>query len=159
MSRGRRWRRYVVMAIAVTAASVALAACGSDGGDPPADTNAKAEIRQVVEDYQDYFLARDGDAVCAQLAASGQREVVKFGRDTGLAGSGASCSEVVRVMSRGAKKIEQQRSKTLSVEVNGDEATAMVSDGGRPAQPSEFVKVDGAWKMRSAGLQNPLQGG
>jgi hypothetical protein len=46
----------------------------------------------------------------------------------------------------------------LSVRVDGDRATARVSDGGRPSQPMTFVKIDGDWKLPDPGLRAALSG-
>lgn len=139
-------------------AVLALAACGSDESSDADAGDAKTEIKQVVAGYQDDFLARDADGVCDRLTAAGQREVVAYGQSIGFVTGPSSCVRVVRIMSRGAAKIEQQRSKVLKIDVQGDRAIAMVSDAGRPAEPTELRKVAGVWKLQDSGLKNPLEG-
>lgn len=152
IARSRTCTALLGSALALT---LALASgCGSDESDGSASGGEQDEIKQIFDSWQASFIAGDGEAVCSRLTASGQREIVAAKQSAPGAGSDASCEEVVRALVRQSKEagLEQQPSRAVSVRVDGDTATAMVSDAGRKPQPVRFVKQDGEWKLPSAGF-------
>jgi hypothetical protein len=150
--------------LAALAASVALTlamapGCGSedDSGGGSGDGSARSEeaqIKRIFDDWQARFIAGDGDAVCSRLTASAQQEIIAAKQSAPGAGPDASCPEVVRALVKESNDagLEQNPSRAVSVRIDGDTATAMVSDGGRKPQPVKFVKVDGVWKLPTAGF-------
>jgi hypothetical protein len=141
-------------AVALSALAFAAApGCGSDD-DGGSAASEEDRIKQVFDDWQASFIAGDGDAVCSRLTASGQQEIVAAKQSAPGAGPNASCEEVVRAIVKESNEagLEQQPSRAVSVRIDGDTATAMVSDAGREPQPVKLVKQDGEWKLPSAGF-------
>lgn len=147
-------RARTAMLASALAVTLALpAGCGSDDSDGSAGSE-EDRIKQVFDDWQASFIAGDGDAVCARLTASGRQEIVAAKQSAPGAGPDASCEDVVRAIVAESDKagLEQQPSRAVSVRIDGDTATAMVSDAGRKPQPVELVRQDGEWKLPSAGF-------
>jgi hypothetical protein len=147
-------RARTAMLASVLAVTLVLpTGCGSDDSDGSASSE-EDRIKQVFDDWQASFIAGDGDAVCSRLTASGRQEIVAAKQSAPGAGPDASCEDVVRAIVAESKEagLEQQPSRAVSVRIDGDTATAMVSDAGRKPQPVELVKQDGEWKLPSAGF-------
>jgi hypothetical protein len=138
-------------ALALTLALVP--GCGSDDSSGSARSE-EDEIKQVFDAWQASFIAGDGKAVCSRLTASGKREILAAKASLQGGGTAASCEEVVRAIVRRSDEagLDQQPSRAVSVRIEGDTATAMVSDAGRKPQPVKFIKQDGEWKLPSAGF-------
>lgn len=149
-------RFRVRTATVVSAAALALVltpGCGSDDSDGSARSE-EDQIKQVFDDWQASFIAGDGEAVCSRLTSSGQQEILAAKGSAPGAGADATCEEVVRALVQESNEagLEQQPSRAVSVKIDGDKATAMVSDAGRAPQPVKLVKQDGEWKLPSAGF-------
>jgi hypothetical protein len=147
-----RARRTAFAAAALALLLLVAPGCGSD--DSGGSASQEDQIKQIFDDWQASFIEGDGDAVCSRMTAAGRREIVAAKQSAPGAGLGASCEDVVRAIVRESNEagLEQQPSRAVSVRIEGDEATAMVSDAGRKPQPVRFVKQGGEWKLPSAGF-------
>lgn len=163
--------RGCVAALTAAALATGTAACGSDeGGDAgtgqakskgptpkPLTGNDEQQVRQLVKNVQIYFIKGDGENYCESLTAAGRKMVGEVGRPYRM---GNTCEEFI---SRTAEltrkaKVKQKPTKLLAVQVRGDKAIAIVSDGGRKAQPVDLVKINGEWKIPDPGIRDPLGG-
>ena len=141
---------------AALAATIALTlgftACGESDeatGGSAEDDGTKAQISAVLTGIQKAFVENDPNDFCAGLTTAGRKEVANDPFQPG-----DSCEEVVAHVARVTRKagVRQRPSIVQSVKVRGNEATAMVTNGGRPPAPVEFAKEDGEWRLVSAGL-------
>lgn len=145
-------RKAKLAAVAMALALLVAPACGSDDSESAA--SQEDQIKQIFDDWQASFIAGDGDAVCSRMTAAGKREIIAAKASAPGAGPSPSCEAVVRAIIRESNEagLKQQPSRAVSVRINGDKATAMVSDAGRKPQPVQFVKEDGEWKLPTAGF-------
>lgn len=175
-------KRALLTATVALAVATVGAACGSDDNDSAGDnagqaqaggtesraadgTTAdtrptggdKAQIRHVMQKIQADYIAGDAPAYCAALTAAGRKQVADVGKTLGLP---ADCEQFIAKTSKMSRDsgIEQKPTKVLRIAVDGNQATATISDGGRPPQPLAFVKQDGEWKLPDPGLKRALQG-
>lgn len=138
------------MSLAFAAAMVPAAGCGDDGGGsgsgPASATGDEASIRKLFKDFEAAYQAGDGERACRMLTAAARAEAA------GLRGDGQTCQQSVARIGATMGDIEQQPSKILSVRVDGDRATASISDAGRPPVELPFVREDGGWKIAELGF-------
>lgn len=163
---------HAVVSVTIAVFALGVAACGSgedgdsaaqeqgsaskDGEDFVATGNDKEQIKQVLHQIQEDFENVDAAGFCSKTTAAERREVAAFGRNYK---HGTTCVAVIDNQAKAASKagVEQRSTKLLSAKVNGDRATATVSNGGRPSEPLPFVKVDGEWKLAEVGFEpDPL---
>lgn len=129
-------------------ANASDAAANGDGGNSR-HTGQAAEIDKVLQANQSDFVDGDGEGFCSRLAPAGRRQVETVGRMFRI---GRRCEPIIAELSRRSQELKQKPTKLLSVEIDGDRATAVVSDGGRKPQKLVFVKQDGTWKMPDPGF-------
>jgi hypothetical protein len=137
------------------AAAFAIGACGDSGSSDPdgvAASGDRAQIESVLAAVQQAYDSADGEGVCSQLSARGERLA---GRS--VFSKAGDCAAVVEDFAQRARKagLEQKPSRVTAVKVRGTKAVAMVSDGGRPPAPVRFVREAGSWKLASLGLGSP----
>lgn len=104
------------------------------------------QIRYVIEDLQSDFIVGDGDGYCSNLTAVSRKQIADVARSYQ---HGKTCQDFVTATSKLTRKVNPKQKPTvvLSVKVDGDRATATVSDGGRDPAPVKFVNQDGSWKV------------
>jgi hypothetical protein len=147
------WRLAVLAAVGLLA--LCASSCGSsdddgagDGQASAADAGGAASDRQAFQDFlndiEKDFVNGDGDGYCSRLTASAKKELGALGFT-----KSKHCAAAVAELSKrtNASGVEQKPTKVLSVEVDGDVATARVRDGGRPPADVRFVKRGGEWKL------------
>jgi hypothetical protein len=168
-----------LLAISCTlAATLALAACGSDdnsdgdgraGGDgsaaaatdsqpaPAKPATDEGQIKALVARVQRGFRTGDGDAICDSLTARGQRDIVDYGQATGLPGS---CTEVATAIAKReiARGTEQPPIRVAAVRTRGDSAIALIRIAGATTMRQRYVKVGDDWKVGSFGLSTAAGG-
>lgn len=152
-------------AIVATACALVVSGCGGSS-DETTETaagagasNAKQQIATTFARWQKDFIAGRGDAACAKLTSSAKRdEVAQLHKIFPDVRSGASCPEALRAVAAATRRaaLKQQPAVVVSVRVQGEEATAMVSDAGRPAQAFPFAHERGEWKLATAGFAGLL---
>ena len=109
--------------------------------------------QEDLYDIQQDFARDRGASVCDDLTPAGRREVLAYGR------AGESCEEAVetikeRLVTRGH---QLRSSRLLSVSVDGDRATLLVKDPGRPAYRVPVVIGPGDWKLPSLRHAEPIE--
>jgi hypothetical protein len=97
-----------------------------------------------------------GDRYCAALTKAGRAQVE---RNSIFATDGASCQDAIareaRILRKTNTNTISKPVKIVSVEVDGDSATIMVSDEGRAPSAVRLLKVDGKWKLPDPGYTLP----
>jgi hypothetical protein len=136
-------RRGAVVAMGAVLV-IAGGACGG-GDDGSGSATDQREVEGVIVGLETALRAGDAKAVCAALTAKGQREM----KATTFAGDGQSCEQSVAMLGAASAKakLKQRPTKVLSVTIDGDTATAKISDAGRPALQTTLVRQDGSWKL------------
>ena len=132
-------------------ATLALAACGGSS-HPPAEQPA-TQIKQVVRSYLSALSSGDGQAACALLTAAGQAKLENLivSASNGLVKTRPSCADAVSLVSTVAGPTLMNAlsgARIESIQVNGNQATAKVVDGGAfPAQQVTLEKSGGTWQI------------
>jgi hypothetical protein len=149
MNRERRPSRPLTGLAIAALLFAAGAGCGDDDTGP--EGSDAQQIRALYEEFQDAALAADGDAACERLTADARREVRQLASVT-MASSG-DCAAALSGLMKASKAsgLVQKRAVVKGVRVDGDSATAMLSDGGRKPVPTEVVREDGEWKLTTLG--------
>jgi hypothetical protein len=171
-----------LLAISCTlAATLALAACGSDdadnsdgdgsgdgGGSAVAATESRpapakpatdeGQIKALVARVQKGFSTGDGDAICDSLTARGQRDIVDYGQATGLLGS---CTDVATAIAKRdiAGGVKQPPTRVAAVRTRGDSAIALIRIANTTTMRQRYVKVGDDWKIGSFNLSSAVGGG
>jgi hypothetical protein len=166
-----------LLAICCTlAATLALAACGSDDGDnsdgdgggsaaatdsqraPAKPASDEGQIKALVARVQKGFRTADGDAVCDSLTARGQRDIVDYGQATGLPGS---CTDVATAIAKRdiAGGVKQPPTRVAAVRTRGDSAIALIRIANTTTMRQRYVKVGDDWKIGSFNLSSVVGGG
>jgi len=172
----RMGRGWIVIAVTAVIGLAAAPGCGSsdDGnasGQAQADratsdnpTNAvvddtstggsdRDQILAVLDGIQADFIAERARAYCAKLTDAGRRQIVAFGRPYGHTGGCVGVIAKLAAMTKQAR-VKQKPTKLLAVKVDGDQAVAKVSNGGRPPEAMAFVREDGEWRIPNPGFTN-----
>jgi hypothetical protein len=132
-------------------ATLALSACG--GSSHPASAEPTTQIKQVVRSYLNAQAAGDGQAACALLTAGAQTKLEDLivSASNGLVKTRPSCADAVSLASTVAgptlmKALSDARIERI--EVQGNQATAQVVDGGQfPAQKVTLEKSGDTWQV------------
>ncbi len=126
--------------LAAAALAVAVAGCGADT-EPNARPDAD-QVRDVVQRFGQASARRDAATICRDLLADRLVESVER--------IGLPCESALK---RGLADVRQPSLRVLSVEVDGDRATALVRSGaaGQPTSEDRMVLVrqDAAWRILS----------
>jgi hypothetical protein len=132
--------------LAVAAASLALAGCGSsDQSSVEKFQGAEREVADKVEELQSDGEGRKPEDICSEILS---RRLVDE-----LQAAGANCADEMK------KAIEDSDDFDLEVRdvtVNGNEATARVQQGDDgPETTMEFVREGGQWRATSLNAGPP----
>jgi hypothetical protein len=135
-----------MLAVAMMLGAITVVpACGDAGGDESiatAGSTGLAEIRAAFKRFEMAVQESRGEEACSLLTASARKEAELAIGD----GTRTSCPKALAAFGRTIGG-PQKPSKVVSVEIDGNHASASVSDGGRPAFEMPFVKEDGVWKV------------
>jgi hypothetical protein len=117
--------------------ALALAGCGGDGDDDP------AEVRQTLRDFVKATNERDGETLCGELLTQEYKE-----KATGATGDQAddACKQQLDVTTG----LEVDLISIGRAEVDGDKATlraVLDTDGVRSPRLFRLEREDGRWKL------------
>jgi len=147
-------------AMATAFATAAFAGCGGDGDGngesrEPRPGSAQAAVRSVVADYVKALGKGDADVVCASLTDQGKRALAGF---VPSGQEGASCNDVVAVITR--RNVAVRRARVDRISVMGSRATARIrSSDPRYESGVLLTNVDGQWRIAyPPGLVEGLEG-
>jgi hypothetical protein len=117
--------------------ALALAGCGGDGDDDP------AEVRQALRDFVKATNERDGETLCGELLTQEYKE-----KATGATGDQAddACKQQLEVTTG----LEVDLISIGRAEVDGDKATlraVLDTDGVRSPRLFRLEREDGRWKL------------
>ena len=118
--------------VAALAAVAIAAGCGNSQ-----KSTDEADVRQVVEGFYTALENRDGKRACAALTEEARREPGSIDQ------SGRPCEEALVEMFGGPP-----RPRIARVEVDGNEATVQLTDGGEGGTAT-LVKEDGRWQLEA----------
>ena len=127
----------------LTAALLLAAAAGCGGGNGGGGSNAGSGSgpEQQVRAYLAAFARGDGRAACALLTPQARAGVPHLSQDI----KSPDCERAIRELSRASERL---RSPSVSVDVNGDRATAKIASSKPPYQSQALLeKEGGTWRI------------
>lgn len=166
MTTSRPRASRLAMAAWATMLALAVAACGDDDADsssagesaPASNQSARSErpatdagqIKALVVEVQRAFADSDGETICASLTPRGQKDIVTYGKGSGLAGD---CVDVATALAkRTATDTKQPAVEFTRIRVTGDRAVADIRIADTTTLRQRYRKQDGEWKVGSFNL-------
>jgi PBP1b-binding outer membrane lipoprotein LpoB len=127
--------------VLVAAVMLVFAGCGAEPSSVDDFQGADREVAQKVEDLQSAGESGSPEDICSDILAP---QVVDQ-----LDAAGTTCADE---MDKAIKDADDFDLEVLSVNVNGDEATAEVRRGDDgPTATFEFAREGGQWRATSLG--------
>ncbi len=135
---------------AATIVAFGVAGCGSSHTQAP---TGQQQVQQVLRSYLHAQTSGDGQAACALLTPTAQRQLgtVVLRASNGLITSPPSCQDAVSLVRAvaGASLLDAlSKAQITQVQVRGDKATAEITDGGAFAPQQVSLERSGSsWKI------------
>jgi hypothetical protein len=123
-------RNPVISPARVSAAAIALLAIGAGGCGGADDITSGNEVVEAVVDYQQGFIAEDGEAVCSSLSGEAKRKLLVELSSLDEADCAQTMDQVFSLMGddeRAQMRREQGHIEPADVQVEGDRATVQLS--------------------------------
>lgn len=160
--------------LGLATAAIAIAACGDQDDDTKASgdrataasktTPAKpatdeGQIKAVAARVQKAFATGDGQVICDSLTPRGQRDIVTYGRATGL--TRGDCTDVATgIVKRDiADGTKQPPTRIVTVRVRGNTATALIRIADTTTMQQRYQNQDGEWKIGTFNLASAVGSG
>ena len=131
-----RWPVLAALAVAAIAVVVLIVALGGD------DNGDEDQVVETVQTYARSVVNRDGEKACSLFTAEAQQAVARGSR---------TCADVIDRATANMPLEEREitlrliNEVKLSVEINGDQATASTPN----TRPVTLQKTDGKWLITS----------
>jgi hypothetical protein len=127
-------RRLSLSAVLLLAAA---AGCGGGGSSGGAESGPEKQVRA----YLAAFARGDGRAACGLLTPQARAGVPHLSEDI----RSPDCERAIRELARTSERLP---SPSVSVDVNGDRATAKIANTKPPYQSQALLeKADGRWRI------------